>query len=126
MKRIKLNGLVAATHTPFTPEGTLNLPIVEKQAEHPLRAGLRTVFISGTTGEAHSLESEARRQLVERWMQVTEASLLRVVIHVGSTSLTTAKMLAAPAEKLGALERLGFFDWISNCQPKSTLSPKTV
>lgn len=103
MNRIKLNGLVAATHTPFTSAGELELSVIEKQAEHLLRSGVQTVFIAGTTGEGLSLEAEERRQLAERWMQVAAGSPLRVIIHVGSTSLATAKALAAQAGELGAL-----------------------
>ena len=30
----KLTGLVAATHTPFNDDGSLNLPVIDKQAAH--------------------------------------------------------------------------------------------
>ena len=33
MNRLKLTGLVAATHTPFHDDGSLNLSVVEQQAE---------------------------------------------------------------------------------------------
>ena len=39
-----LTGLVAATHTPFHNDGTLNLAIVERQSEHLLRNNVSTAF----------------------------------------------------------------------------------
>jgi N-acetylneuraminate lyase len=40
-----LHGLVAATHTPFHKDGSLNLGIVEKQAAHLLANGITFAFI---------------------------------------------------------------------------------
>ena len=36
MARVLLSGLIAATHTPFHANGTLNLAAVEQQAAHML------------------------------------------------------------------------------------------
>jgi len=102
MKQIRLTGLVAATHTPFTAEGQLNLSVVESQAQHLLRSGIQTVFISGTTGEGHSLEPAEQSRLMERWMQVISGTPLCVVVHVGFNSLASAQNLAKQAEDLGA------------------------
>jgi len=97
-----LAGLVAATHTPFDDSGDLNLVIVERQAEHLLRAGVSTVFIAGSTGESHSLTVEERLALARRWCEVAHGSALRVVVHIGSNCLTDARTLAAQAQTLGA------------------------
>ena len=102
MKHSRLIGLVAATHTPFTLEGQLNLPVVERQAQYLLCSGIQTVFISGTTGEGHSLEPTEQSRLLERWMQVTSETSLKVVVHVGFNSLASAQNLATQAEELGA------------------------
>ncbi len=99
----RLTGLVAATHTPFHADGSLNLAIVEKQAAHLLTNGVRTAFIGGSTGESHSLSLEERRALAKRWFEVTRGSDLKVVVHVGSNCLTDAAALARQAQELGAL-----------------------
>ncbi|HEV8290519.1 MAG TPA: dihydrodipicolinate synthase family protein [Tepidisphaeraceae bacterium] len=98
----KLNGLVAATYTPFDSGGTLNLAAVQKQAEHLLRSGVDAVFIGGTTGESHSLSLEERLALARRWAEVLRGSAMRLVVHVGSNCLADACALAAQAQKLGA------------------------
>lgn len=99
----RLTGLVAATHSPFHADGSLNLAIVEKQAAHLLANGVRTAFIGGSTGESHSLSLEERRALAKRWFEVTRGSELKVVAHVGSNCLVDAAALARQAQELGAL-----------------------
>jgi N-acetylneuraminate lyase len=47
--------LVAATHTPFHADGSLNVAAVASQAAHLLKTGVSAVFIGGTTGESASL-----------------------------------------------------------------------
>lgn len=103
MKKLKLTGLVAATHTPFQADGSLNLALVERQAEHLLAQGISVAFICGSTGESHSLRFEERRRLAERWLEVTRNTALKVIVHVGSNCLPDACELAAQAERIGAL-----------------------
>lgn len=97
-----LHGLVAATHTPFNPDGSLNLAIVEQQAAHLLKNGVTFAFIGGSTGECHSLSLDERRALAQRWGEVARGTALRVVVHVGSNCLADARSLAAQAQQLGA------------------------
>lgn len=99
---IQLHGLVAATHTPFHPNGKLNLDAVERQAEHLLRDGVKTAFIGGSTGESHSLTVEERLALAVRWSEVVRGSGMRLVVHVGSNCLADARTLAAQAQELRA------------------------
>lgn len=97
-----LHGLIAATHTPFHPDGTLNLTAVEPLAAHLIRDRVGTVFIAGTTGEWSSLTLIERRCLAERWIEVTRGTPLHVVVHVGSNCLADSRELAAHAESLRA------------------------
>lgn len=98
----RLRGLVAATHTPFHPDGSLNLAVVERQAAHLLANQVTTVFIGGTTGESSSLPLDERLSLAQRWTEVAKGTPLRIVVHVGANSIADARILAADAEKLGA------------------------
>ena len=102
MTRLKLTGLVAATHTPFHDDGSLNLNIVERQAEHLLHDGVTTAFIGGSTGESHSLNIDERLQLTTRWMEVVRGTAMKVVVHVGSNCLVDAAALARQAQQSGA------------------------
>ena len=94
---------MAATHTPFHADGSLNVGAVEKQAAHLLGDGVSTVFIGGTTGESHSLSLEERRALAQRWTEVARGTPMRVIVHVGANCLEDARALATQAEQLGAI-----------------------
>jgi N-acetylneuraminate lyase len=102
MQPPRLTGLIAATHTPFAPDGSLDLSGVERQAAHLLRHGVKRAFIAGSTGESHSLSLNERLQLAQRWFEVTRRSELEVIVHVGSNCLEDARALAAQAQELGA------------------------
>jgi N-acetylneuraminate lyase len=98
----KLRGLVAATHTPFTSDGQLNLAAVEKQAEHLARNGVKAVFVGGTTGECSSLTVEERLALAKRWSEVVAGAGIQLVVHVGANCLADARALAAQAQSVKA------------------------
>lgn len=98
----KLTGLVAATHTPFDLDGSLDLTAVSRQAEHLVAAGVRAVFVGGTTGESSSLTTDERLALTRRWGEVVRATPLRLVAHVGHNCQADAVALAAAAQQAGA------------------------
>ncbi len=101
---VRLHSIVAATHTPFHADGSLNLGGVERQAAHLWAAGVRTVFIGGTTGESASLTLDERMELAVRWCEVArEVAGMRVVVHAGANCIADARALAAHAEKVGAV-----------------------
>ena len=99
---MKLTGLIAAPHTPFHDDGSLNLAAVEKQAEHFQRTGVSGAFVGGSTGEATSLTVAERCDLVQRWCQVAQGTDLQVVAHVGHTCQEDAIAMAKRAEQDGA------------------------
>jgi N-acetylneuraminate lyase len=101
MNQIKLAGLIAATHTPFHADGSLNLTMVEAQAAHLLRHDIHTLFIGGSTGESHSLALPERLELTQRWIEVARGTPFKVMVHVGSNCLGDAMALAAQANRLG-------------------------
>ena len=108
MTKLRLKGLVAAAHSPFKADGSLNLAAVERQAEHYARHRIATAFVCGSTGESHSLTLDERRRLAQRWFEVTRGMPIKVIVHVGSNCLADARELAAQAERLGALAVAAF------------------
>jgi len=99
---MKLKGLIAAAHTPFKADGSLNLKVVEHQAAHFQKNKIHVAFIGGSTGESHSVTFEERRALAKRWMEVTRGTKMQVMVHVGSNCLSDARALAAHAARIGA------------------------
>ncbi|MDR3707373.1 MAG: dihydrodipicolinate synthase family protein [Capsulimonadaceae bacterium] len=96
----KLTGLIAAPFTPLLTNGEMNLPLVEKQADHLLRTGVSGVFVAGTTGEGASLTLDERMALAKRWVDVAGRDLI-VLIHVGTNCGKDSQALAAHAQKIG-------------------------
>lgn len=94
-------GLVAAPFTPFHPDGSLHLGPIHSYARHLERSGVVGAFVCGTTGEGASLTAAERRAVAERWTAVAPAGL-RVIVHVGHTSLEESRALAAHAQAIGA------------------------
>jgi N-acetylneuraminate lyase len=95
-----LHELVAATHSPFHGDGSIAPEIVPVQAAFLAANGVRTVFITGTTGECHSLTSDERIALFDAWAAAGPAHNLTVVAHVGSNSLEDARTFARRAGTL--------------------------
>ncbi|XP_028259068.1 N-acetylneuraminate lyase [Parambassis ranga] len=98
-----VTGLVAATFTPFTPEGELNLseigPYIDYLTE---KQGVNSIFVNGTTGESMSLSVPERKILVEEWCQKAKGKMDQVIVHVGCMSLKDSQELARHAGQIGA------------------------
>jgi N-acetylneuraminate lyase len=97
----RLTGLIAAPHTPFHPDGSLNADAIDRQAEHMVRSGVDGVFICGTTGEGMSLTNAERRSVAERWVKAS-AGRFPVVVHVGHACVWDSQELTAHAEEIRA------------------------
>ena len=97
----KTEGLIAAPFTPFHADGALNLAAIDGYARHLHGFGTAGAFICGTTGEGASLTTDERRRVAERWVAAAPSGL-RVIVHVGHTSLAECRELAAHAQAIGA------------------------
>lgn len=95
-------GLIAATFTPFHPDGSLNLSAVESQAHWLQSVGIRAVFVNGTTGEGPSLTVEERKNVARRWCEIARGTNLQVLVHVGGECLQDCVELARHAQQVGA------------------------
>lgn len=99
MQRFK--GLVAAPFTPFNGDGSVNLEMIGSLAVSLSANKVVGAFICGTTGEGVSMTTVERMEVAERW-QGAASKDLRVIVHVGHTSLGDCCELAAHAQKIGA------------------------
>ena len=97
-----ITGLVAATFTPFDEDLEIDTTQVYKQAAWLNATGVKWVFVSGTTGESVKLTLAERMAQAELWITVAKQYGLRTIVHVGSESIDTARLLAQHAEKHGA------------------------
>lgn len=99
----QLQGLVAATITPMTENGEVNLSVVGRYVDYLVQEqGVKNVFVNGTTGEGLSLSIAERRRLAEEWVTQGRSKLEQVVVHVGALSLKESQELAQHAAEIGA------------------------
>jgi len=61
-----ISGVITPLLTPFTPEGKLDVPALERLVEHTIRGGIKGLFILGTTGEGPCLSFEQRCELITK------------------------------------------------------------
>jgi len=95
-----LHEFVAAVFTPFHSDGSIAPEVIPAQAAFLAAQGLATVFITGTTGECHSLTCDERLALYDAWAPAGRERGLAVIGHVGGNSIEDAKALAVRAEAL--------------------------
>lgn len=98
---MKLHELVVATHTPFHADGSLAPEVVATQAAFLAANGIKTIFMTGSTGESHSVTCEEKLELYNAWAVAGKANGLSVIAHVGSNCIEDSKILARRAGKLG-------------------------
>ena len=101
MNSTPLTGLVAATFTPFQPDGDVHLDLIPRLTDHLAANGVSGLYICGSTGEAPSLTLDERRTVAEAYVRAA-AGRLRTVIHIGHTCLKDAQALGAHAAAIGA------------------------
>ena len=105
---MKLTGLIAAPHTPFNSDFSINLDCVSKQVAHLATTGVKGAFVGGTTGESLSLTTTERIDLFHAWGEAAKENGITFIAHIGHNSLPDAQALAeaaqaARAEAIGAM-----------------------
>ena len=94
----KIEGLIAAPFTAFTPDNKVNLAMVEKQQEMYKKNSLSGVFICGSTGEGSSLTYEEKKLLYKEWSKY-KAPDFNIIAFLGGTSATSCR--ASPSTRSG-------------------------
>ena len=96
----KLEGLIAAPHTPFYADGRVNLDLIPKQVEVLVKQKVIGAYICGTTGEGICCSVEERKQVMKAWVDAAKGKLF-LIAHVGALSVVDARTLAAYAQEIG-------------------------
>ncbi len=96
MKIKKLEGLIAAAHTGFRPDGSVNLDVIPAQAQMLIRQKVTGVYISGTTGEGICCSVEERKAVMDAWAKAAKGKLF-LIVHIGALALPDVQELGAYA-----------------------------
>jgi len=101
IERLPLEGLIAATFTPFAGDGSLKLDAIPEVVDHLVHGNMSGLYVLGSTGEGPSLTHDERCAVAEAFVQAASGRV-PVIVQVGSESLTEARRLAAHAQEIGA------------------------
>ena len=97
---MKLQGLIAATHTPFHVNGDIAPEKVPEYVEFLLDRRMDGLYVNGSTGEGISMSVAERKTMLEAFLKAVDGRV-PVVAQVGANSLRDCTELAAHAEAVG-------------------------
>jgi len=89
---LKFQGAVVPMVTPFTAQGTLDGPALDRLVDALLAGGVEGIFVLGTTGEGAHVPAASRRQLVA---QTVRRAARRVRIFAGLGDIRDADVSEA-------------------------------
>lgn len=95
----KLTGLIAAPHTPFSADSSVNYPVIDQIAEHLIEQNVKGVYVCGTTGEGIHCSVEERKKIAERWVKASQGQL-SITLHTGALSIADSLELSRHADTL--------------------------
>ena len=72
--------IITAIVTPFTAEGQIDYPALEKLTEYLLQSGTQGFVVGGTTGETPTLTHQEKLTLYQRFAQIVAG---RVPVKIG-------------------------------------------
>lgn len=93
--------VLVALVTPFTADGEVDWPDVEKHVDDVVTRGVDGIVVSGTTGETSTLTDPEKLRLVEVALDVA-AGRAKVIQGGGSNETAHAMQLYRASEKAGA------------------------
>lgn len=95
MSRELFNGCAPAVICPMNNDGSVDYEAFDRLVEHLIKEGVSALVINGTTGEASTLSSEEKSELVKRAVNISNK---RVPIIAGAGSNVTANAVKAAIE----------------------------
>lgn len=93
--------VITAMVTPFAADGSLDLPLAERLADHLVRNGSDGLVVCGTTGESPTLRWEEQHELLTA-VRSAVSGRARVLAGTGSNCTVEAEEATRQAARLGA------------------------
>lgn len=100
MKHSVFQGACTALVTPFLG-GEVNYPMLERLLARQMEAGIHSVVLCGTTGEAATLSDGEKLEIIRRGKEFT-GERCRIIAGTGSNDTRHAVELSQRAEEMGA------------------------
>eukprot|EP01060_Flectonema_neradi_P032193 TRINITY_DN5079_c0_g3_i1.p1 TRINITY_DN5079_c0_g3~~TRINITY_DN5079_c0_g3_i1.p1 ORF type:complete len:320 (+),score=51.71 TRINITY_DN5079_c0_g3_i1:54-1013(+) len=99
----RIQGLVCPPFTPYKPDGSVNLDLIGKQFEMIEKTGASAIFLGGTASEGASQSVAERNDIAAAYIAEIKKknSPIKLIQHVGATSLVESQELAKVAQEAG-------------------------
>ncbi len=94
-------GLMAAPFTPFDAQGQFNPEPIPAYVDNMISDGLKGIFVCGSNGEGPNMNTAERMKVAEAFKEAA-GSKIQVYVHVGHSSISDSRRLAAHASEIGA------------------------
>ena len=120
MKTPFFTGVCTAMVTPFL-EGKVNYPMAEQLLRRQMEAGIKTVVMGGTTGEAPTLSDGEKLELFRRARQYT-GNRCKIIAGTGSNDTSHAVALSIAAEETGVDGLLVVTPYYNKATPQGLLA----
>lgn len=101
MKQFTWEGVMPAITTQFDAQGNLDISTFKKNLSYQIKAGVHGIILGGTLGEASTLTSEEKKQLLATTLAEVNGSI-PVIMNIAEQVTTEAVRLAQEAENEGA------------------------
>ena len=96
-----LRGLIAATVTPISQTGDIDLDGIAPVIDRLVSTGIRGLYVCGSTGEGMSLATTERQQVAETSVRAA-GGRVPVIVQVGHNSIREARRSPEHASSIGA------------------------
>lgn len=114
----RADGIVAALLTPYRPDGSVAVDVLQDHATQLIQAGIDGFYVCGSTGDGVALDEDTRVQCTRAVAEAADGEV-PVIAHVGTNSTELTLRLAERSVAAGA-------DAISSILPSVPLSPAEV
>lgn len=101
MKNVAWQGVYPALLTPFTPNDTIDYPLFQKNLDAQLAAGVDGIIICGSLGEASTLSSTEKLELLAYCVKSINGKV-PVILNIAEQATKEAIAMAKQAEEIGA------------------------
>lgn len=99
--KINWEGVMPAVTTKFKDDDQLDFAAFEKNIKAQVNAGVSGIILGGTLGEASTLTTNEKEQLVQKTLEIVEGKV-PVIINVAEQTTRDAIIIAQRAEQIGA------------------------
>jgi len=116
MKKPLFTGVCTALVTPFL-DGKVNYPMLEILLRRQLESGIKTVVLSGTTGEASTLSDKEKLEMFRRCKEYV-GNEMTIIAGTGSNSTEHSVWLSKEAEQCGVDGLLAVTPYYNKATPE--------